>query len=126
MRRMSEDELERRETVGLISSDRVEGTAVYGADDEIIGQIDHMMIDKRSGRVSYAVMAFGGFLGFGESLHPLPWAALAYDSELDGYRIGITLSQIEDGPRAERGADPWREPGFAGEVDGHYGGAAPA
>ncbi len=126
MQRMSDSELERKETVSLISSDRVEGTAVYGADEEMIGQIDHMMIDKRSGKVSYAVMSFGGFLGFGESLHPLPWAALTYDPELDGYRVGLTLGQLEDGPRAERGADPWREPGFADSVDDHYGGLKPA
>jgi hypothetical protein len=126
MAQMNESELGRKETVSLISSDRVEGTAVYGADDERIGHIDHMMIDKRSGKVSYAVMAFGGFLGFGENLHPLPWTTLTYDPELDGYRVGITLGQLEHGPRAERGSDPWRDPAFAGSVDEHYGGPAPA
>jgi hypothetical protein len=40
-----------------------------------IGDIDHLMIDKVSGRVSYAVMSFGGFIGLGHSHHPIPWAA---------------------------------------------------
>jgi PRC-barrel domain protein len=55
----------------LISSEDVEGTEVYGPDRENIGQIDHLMIDKGSGRVAYAVMSFGGFLGVGQ---PLPGA----------------------------------------------------
>ena len=54
---------ERRETAGLIGSDKVEGTAVYGADGAKIGSIDRVMIDKVSGKVSYAVLSFGGFLG---------------------------------------------------------------
>ena len=54
-------ETERRETGTLIGSDKVEGTAVYGANDTKIGSIERVMIDKKSGRVSYAVLSFGGF-----------------------------------------------------------------
>jgi hypothetical protein len=53
----------RRETVNLIGSDKVEGTAVYGADGNKIGSIERVMIDKLSGKVSYAVLSFGGILG---------------------------------------------------------------
>ena len=54
---------ETRETGSLIGSDKVEGTAVYGPNDQKIGSIERVMIDKKSGRVSYAVLSFGGFLG---------------------------------------------------------------
>lgn len=57
----------------LVSSDDVDGTDVYGNDGAHIGTIDHLMIDKQSGRVAYAVMGFGGFLGLGEDHHPVPW-----------------------------------------------------
>ena len=57
--------IEARETVGLIGSDKVEGTAVYDAKGEHIGSIKRLMIDKRSGQVAYAVLSFGGFLGLG-------------------------------------------------------------
>jgi hypothetical protein len=40
----------RRETVSLIGSDKVEGTAVYGADDRKIGNVQRVMIDKISGK----------------------------------------------------------------------------
>ena len=51
----------RRETVSLIGSDKVEGTAVYGADNQKIGSVQRVMIDKISGKVAYAVVSFGGF-----------------------------------------------------------------
>ena len=73
---------EERETVTLIGSDKVEGTAVYGADDTQIGSIERVMIDKRSGKVSYAVLSFGGFLGIGDDHYPLPWNSLKYDTNL--------------------------------------------
>lgn len=82
----------------LISSEDVEGTNVYGAGDAKVGEIDHLMIDKVSGRVTYAVMSFGGFLGLGHSHYPVPWAALKYDPSIGGYRTGITEQQLQDAP----------------------------
>ena len=63
-------ETERRETGTLIGSDKVEGTAVYGTDDQKIGSIERVMTDKTSGKVSYAVLSFGGFLGIGDNHYP--------------------------------------------------------
>jgi hypothetical protein len=62
----------RRETVSLIGSDKVEGTPVYGRDDNKIGTVQRVMIDKVSGKVTYAVVSFGGFLGMGEDYFPMP------------------------------------------------------
>jgi len=88
-----------RETGSLIGSDKVEGTAVYGPDDQKIGSIERVMIDKKSGRVSYAVLSFGGFLGIGDDYYPLPWQSLKYDTALGGYRTGVTQQQLEGAPR---------------------------
>ena len=83
----------------LVSSDRVIGTDVYGVGgDEAIGQIDHLFIEKVSGRIAYAIMNFGGFLGLAHKYYPIPWTALKYDTELGGYRTGITESQLRDAP----------------------------
>ena len=75
-----------RETTALIGSDKVEGTDVYNARGDHMGSIEHVMIDKRSGQVAYAVLSFGGFLGMGSDYYPVPWAALTYDTTLGGYR----------------------------------------
>jgi hypothetical protein len=65
--------VEQRETASLIGSDKVEGTAVYGRDEEKIGSIERVMIDKMSGNVPYAVIGYGGFLGIGNDHYPTPW-----------------------------------------------------
>jgi hypothetical protein len=82
----------------LISSEDVDGTNVYDVNGGKIGEIDHLMIDKLFGRVTYAVMSFGGFMGIGHSHYPIPWAALKYDTQLNGYVTGITAQQLKDAP----------------------------
>jgi hypothetical protein len=92
----------RRETARLIGSDKVEGTAVYGSDGQRIGSVQRVMIDKISGKVAYAVISFGGFLGIGEDYYPIPWAQLSYDTSLGGYRIGITEEKLRGAPKFSR------------------------
>lgn len=114
--------LDQREYGNLIGSDKVEGTAVYGADDAKVGTIERVMIDKRSGRVSYAVLAFGGFLGLGNDHYPLPWQSLKYDTRLGGYVTGVTESQLRGAPRYsdEREWD-WGDLAKGRKVDDYYG-----
>ncbi len=91
--------LESTETTSLIGSDKVEGTAVYGADDKKIGKLERVMIDKISGKVAYAVLSFGGFLGMGEDYYPVPWSTLKYDTNLGGYRTNLTKAQLDKAPK---------------------------
>jgi len=88
-----------RETPSLIGSDKVEGTAVYGADQKKIGKLERVMIDKISGKVAYAVLSFGGFLGMGEDYYPVPWATLKYEPSLGGYLINLTRDKLDKAPK---------------------------
>ena len=110
---------EQRETVSLIGSDKVQGTAVYGADGEKIGSIERVMIEKISGRVSYAVLSFGGFLGIGDDYYPLPWPSLKYNVDLGGYQTLVPIEKIKGAPKyARSGSWDWeRDHG----VDDYYG-----
>jgi hypothetical protein len=113
---------EARETGTLIGSDKVEGTPVYGANDEKIGSIERVMIDKVSGRVSYAVLSFGGFLGIGDDHYPLPWQSLKYDIRVGGYRTGVTVDQLQRAPKyGNDNAWNWNDPAQARSVDAYYG-----
>lgn len=103
----------------LISSEDVHETAVYGSGQDKVGEIDHLMIDKTSGRVIYAVMSFGGFLGLGHSHYPIPWAALTYDTSLSGFRTGITERQLRDAP--EFSDDSWQDRDWSQRTHQHYG-----
>jgi hypothetical protein len=63
------------------------------------------MIDKISGKVAYAVVSFGGFLGMGEDYYPMPWTNLKYDTRLGGYRVGVTEDQLKGAPKYNRNTD---------------------
>src|ERR1700726_3301769 len=110
-----------RETGNLIGSDKVEGTAVYGADNQKIGSIQRVMIDKMSRKVSYAVLSFGGFLGIGDDYYPLPWQSLKYDTNLGGYRTGITEKQLKGAPKyGSDNAGNWSDPSKTRSVNDYY------
>ena len=102
----------------LISSEDVEDTDVYDMKRNKIGDIDHLMIDKVSGRVTYAVMSFGGFLGLGHSHYPIPWAALKYDTQLNGYVTGITEEQVKDAPAFSD--DSWSDRTWEEQTHKHF------
>jgi hypothetical protein len=95
----------KRETTNLIGSDKVDGTAVYGADERKIGNVQRVMIDKISGQVRYVVVSFGGFLGMGEDYYPMPWEKLDYDTRLGGYRVDLTEAQLKGAPKFTRNTD---------------------
>ena len=105
----------------LISSNKVQGTEVYGPNGEHVGEIDRLMIERVSGQVAYAVMSFGGFLGMGKDFYPIPWNSLKYDTTLDGYRTDITREQVEGAP-AHAGGDTfdWNDDEWHSRVHEHY------
>jgi PRC-barrel domain protein len=113
---------DRRETVSLIGSDKVEGTAVYGMDDRKIGSVQRVMIDKVSGKIAYAVVSFGGFLGMGEEYFPMPWAALKYVPGLEGYRANVTEDQLKGAPKFNRNTDwNWSDRTRDRTINDYYG-----
>lgn len=105
----------------LIASDRVEGTRVYDPDGVHIGSIERFMVEKRSGKVSYAVLSFGGFWSMGHDHYPLPWSKLDYDAGLGGYRVDVTKQQLENAPRVERDEEAdWSEQ-YGRRIYDYYG-----
>lgn len=111
------------ETAELIAAEKVTGTTVYNSAGDNLGSIHDLMIDKRAGRVAYAVMSFGGFLGIGEKYHPLPWNVLTYDESKGGYNIDLTSDQLRSAPSYSR--DELNRFGSSTsdeKVDTYYGG----
>ena len=108
----------------LVSADRVQGTPVFDRSGEKVGHVEDVMLDKRSGKVAYAIMSHGGFLGAGERYHPLPWSMLHYDVEKNGYVVPLEKKKLAEGPTLDQtqiyGDDAWME-----IVHSHYGTPAP-
>ena len=116
-----DEDVEIEETDRLIASDKVEGTAVYDRSGERLGSVYNFMVDKHSGQVAYAVMAFGGFLGMGEKYHPLPWKKLDYDPSKGGFVVDIDKSTLEGAPAYSREENPWANPGYGRGIYDYYG-----
>src|SRR6202045_2199756 len=110
------------ETDRLIASDKVEGTAVYNRQGERLGTGHNFMVDKSTGRVAYAVMSFGGFLGMGESYHPLPWRVLSYDTRQVGFVVDLDRSRLGAAPSYTSTTPPnWSDRTYGHRVDDFYG-----
>lgn len=114
-------DLSTRETGRLISADKVEGTAVYNRAADKLGSIYQVMIDKQTGKVAYAVMSFGGFLGIGERYHPLPWSMLTYDPSQGGYIVNLDRKLLERAPTYARDEQiDWEDRAWGKRVHDYY------
>lgn len=109
------------ETGRLIASNKVEGTAVYDRTGRHLGAVHNFMVDKVTGQVAYAVLAFGGFLGLGENHHPLPWKALTYSTELGGYVVDIDPGAMAGAPSHGPGEDGFTDRTYRGRIEDYYG-----
>jgi sporulation protein YlmC with PRC-barrel domain len=107
----------------LIAASQVNGTSVYNRSGEKLGSIYDVMLDKRTGETEYAIMSFGGFLGIGDTYHPLPWHVLTYDTAQGGYVVDIDRRRLEGAPsyRANEQA-LWDDPAYGRRVSDYYGG----
>ena len=104
-----------------ISSDDVEGTAVYDPAGEKLGSINNLMIDKVSGQVVYAVMEFGGFLGMGADRYPIPWDLLKYDTNKGGYMVPLDKDRLKNAPKYRDEEAPVYDTEYGNHVDTYYG-----
>jgi hypothetical protein len=115
------EELKQDETGRLISADKVQGTAVHNPQGESLGTIENIMIDKPSGQVAYAVLAFGGILGMGKDRRALPWDVLEYDTDQDAYVVAADSDLLKNGPAYDETSTNWNDPDWGQKVNDYYG-----
>jgi sporulation protein YlmC with PRC-barrel domain len=82
----------------LMGAETLVGNAVYNRDEQDLGGIKEIMLDMRSGRVSYAVLSFGGFLGMGEKLFAVPWDALKLDTVNKRFVLDVDKTRLKGAP----------------------------
>jgi sporulation protein YlmC with PRC-barrel domain len=78
------------------------GTDIVNAKGDSLGEVKDVVIDPSTGRVAYAVVAFGGFLSMGEKLFAVPFNALNYNDDKNEYVLNISKERLEKAP----GFDP--------------------
>ncbi len=104
----------------LISAGKVQGTAVYNIEGERLGHVDDLMLHKLSGKVAFAIMSFGGFLGVGEHFTPLPWAVLTYDTGKNGYVVPLSREQLQNAPHYNKDELTNDDTGWGARVNDYY------
>jgi sporulation protein YlmC with PRC-barrel domain len=89
----------------VLSASTLAGDKVRNAAGEDLGKIEELMVDVPSGRVAYAVLSFGGFLGVGNKLFAVPWDALALDQENHEFILNVAKNTLENAPGFDK--DNW-------------------
>ena len=107
-------------TSDVISSDKVEGTAVYNTTGDKLGSIDDLMIDKISGQVRYAVLEFGGFLGMGTDRYPIPWKVLEYSTDKGGYVVPLDKARLDKAPKYAEKSTPVFDNEYGSRINSYY------
>lgn len=106
----------------FMSASTLIGDGVYNLQDENLGDVKEIMLDMRTGKVAYAVLSFGGFLGMGEKLFAVPWAALTLDTENRRFTLDVNKERLESAPGFDK--DSWpdmADPVWANGIHSYYG-----
>lgn len=107
----------------LMPGETLIGISVVNPAYEELGEIEDIMIDPVSGNIVYAVLLFGGFMGFGEKYFAIPWEAFYLDTkEDDKVIINIPKDKLENAPGFDKHNWPltgqWE---FVDKIYRHYG-----
>jgi sporulation protein YlmC with PRC-barrel domain len=106
----------------VLSANTLEGDKVRNETGEDLGRVDEIMIDIPSGKVAYAVLSFGGFLGMGDKLFAVPWNALRVDEDQRCFIIDVDKRTLETAPGFDK--DDWpdmADPTWGADIFKHYG-----
>lgn len=106
----------------VMGAETLVGNDVYNRDLQDLGEIKEIMLDMRTGRVSYAVLSFGGFMGMGEKLFAVPWEALKLDTANKRFVLDVDKERLATAPGFDKThwpdmADATWEQG----IHAHYG-----
>jgi sporulation protein YlmC with PRC-barrel domain len=106
----------------VLAASTLTGDPVQNSSGESLGKVDEIMIDIASGKVAYAVLSFGGFLGMGNKLFALPWSTLRVDEDKKRFILDIDKKKLENAPGFDKEHWPdmldtiWRD-----EIFSYYG-----
>ncbi len=107
---------------GLMGANTLDGNDVYNRQDQDLGDIKEIMLDMATGRVAYAVLSYGGFLGMGNKLFAVPWKALTLDTANKRFVLDVAQERLESAPGFDK--DQWPDMAdttWAKEVHDYYG-----
>lgn len=106
----------------LLSYSSLASNDVVNLQNEDLGGIKDVMLEPRSGRINYAVLSFGGFLGLGEKLFAVPWSAMTLDRDKRCFVLDVSKDRLKDAPGFDK--DVWpdmADPEWTAKIHTYYG-----
>ncbi|MBY4692595.1 PRC-barrel domain-containing protein [Burkholderia latens] len=106
----------------VMAAGTLEDDRVLTIDGDDIGKVTNIMLDVRAGRIAYAVVSSGGFLGIGDKLLAVPWSLLTLDVERRCFVLPVPTERVRAAPGFDK--DHWpamADPGWAEAVHAYYG-----
>jgi len=106
----------------ILSASTITGDKVVNLQNEDLGKIEELMIDLGSGRIAYAVLSFGGFLGLGDKLFAIPWNALSVDQRQKELVLNVDRDVLQRASGFDK--DRWpdmSDPAWGAGIYSHYG-----
>ena len=106
----------------VMAASSFEGETVVNPAGETLGEIEEIMLDVRGGRIAYAVMSVGGFLGIGEKYFAVPWQALTMDTDNKRFILPVDKERLKNAPGFDK--DHWpamADQRWAGDLHTFYG-----
>jgi sporulation protein YlmC with PRC-barrel domain len=107
---------------GLMGANTLDGNDVFNRQDEDLGDIKEIMLDMSNGRVAYAVLSYGGFLGMGDKLFAVPWGALTLDTVNKRFVLDVEKDRLDNAPGFDK--DQWPDMAdttWSKEIHDYYG-----
>jgi len=86
------------EMYGVVSASKIVGEAVVNRQNESLGKIHELVIDAKEGRLAYAVLSFGGFMGMGTKLFALPWGAFEFANDGNKLILNVDKEKLKTAP----------------------------
>ncbi len=108
-------------TPRVFMASKIIGNGVRNPQNEDLGKIEDIMLDLNTGRIGYAVLSFGGFLGMGDKLFAIPWSILKIDPDGDKFILDVPKEMLKNAPGFDRDTLPdLKDYGWQERVYAHY------
>ena len=107
---------------GVLSASTMTGNRVMNPSGENLGKLEDLMLDLDRGRVAYAVLSFGGFLGMGDKLFAIPFQALKHDPDRNSFTLNVDKERLKNAPGFDK--DNWpstADRSWGSQIHSYYG-----
>jgi sporulation protein YlmC with PRC-barrel domain len=106
----------------MMRSSTIVGSAVRNLKGDDLGKIHELVLDIVTGRIAYAVLAYGGFLGMGDKLFAIPWEALMKRSDERQFLLDLDENTLKTAPGFDKDHYPASaDANWLSNVYTHYG-----